>query len=329
MVLLPLICLAAVCFVWYRYGRDKKPVVTVEFYPPEDMSSADVCYWYTKGKFMNRKLIALLIELANEGCVAIYDAPEESGRWSAADYAIERLKTYDGPDENKRLFFEGLFESGKTTVTDRDLRNRFYVTLNKIQRNYGFLSGDEQKMIYSMSSFKKRLFCRIMIAVCFVIIFFICGTTPDTSAQTVAFITGVVILILSFLLSHYIVQMTEESLEKLGKILGFKKFLETAEKDRLETLAEADPKYFYNILPYAYVLDVSDVWVDKFRDIATEPPEWYYSNRRFDTVIMWASMNSALDTMSSAMTSTPQRSSSHGGGGFSGGGSGGGGGRSW
>lgn len=42
-------------------------------------------------------------------------------------------------------------------------------------------------------------------------------------------------------------------------------FLETAEKEKLEQLVFEDPKYFYNILPYAYVLGVSDKWIKSLK----------------------------------------------------------------
>ena len=91
----------------------------------------------------------------------------------------------------------------------------------------------------------------------------------------IPFVIGVPILAGAFWLACYVPGRTEESHKNLEKITGFKKFLETAEKDRLEMLVHDNPKYFYNILPFAYVLGVSDKWVDKFEGIAIEPPEWY------------------------------------------------------
>jgi hypothetical protein len=44
--------------------------------------------------------------------------------------------------------------------------------------------------------------------------------------------------------------------EMLGKIKGLKKFFVTTEKDKLEELVMKDPAYFYNILPYTYVLGI-------------------------------------------------------------------------
>jgi len=114
--------------------------------------------------------------------------------------------------------------------------------------------------------------------------------------------------------------------EMLGKIKGFKYFLEVAEKPQLEALVAENPEYFYNILPYTYVLGVSKVWMKKFEDIALEAPTWYYGTSRFNTVTFNHFMNTTYASATSAMSSSP---SSSGGGGSSGGGSGGGGGGSW
>ena len=124
--------------------------------------------------------------------------------------------------------------------------------------------------------------------------------------------------------------------ELVGKIRGFRNFLEVAEKPKLEMLVEQDPTYFYNILPFTYIFGLSDKWIKKFEGIALDVPTWYtptttmvFNTNRFNSFVE--------DTMSRAttsMTSSPNSSSSSGGsfssgGGFSGGGFGGGGGGSW
>lgn len=124
----------------------------------------------------------------------------------------------------------------------------------------------------------------------------------------------------------------------LGKILGLKDFIEQAEHERLEMLVHDNPSYFYHILPFAYVLGISDTWSKKFEKINISSPDWYMTNntrsfsniywmRRFDTTMH------TLNTLPSAITPPePSKGSggfSSGGGGFSGGGFGGGGGGSW
>ncbi len=52
-----------------------------------------------------------------------------------------------------------------------------------------------------------------------------------------------------------------------AKVLGFRNFLIKVEKDQLERLVSQNPSYFYNILPYTYVLEISRKWIDKFENI--------------------------------------------------------------
>ena len=130
----------------------------------------------------------------------------------------------------------------------------------------------------------------------------------------------------------YLPKRTPYGNEILGKLKGFKNFLETAEKEKLEAMVMQDPTYFYNILPYTYVLGVSDKWIKKFESISLQAPSWYDSSNGFDVSSFGTFMNSTMVSAQSAMSSSPSSSSSGGsssGGGSSGGGSGGGGGGSW
>lgn len=187
------------------------------------------------------------------------------------------------------------------------------------------------KMLFRPSKLIKRLipfaFCMCFILNCVLILWetflymeniycFSCGFCVVASAVIMFF-------------DEYLPKRTRYGTEVLGHIRGFKTFLETAEKERLEAMVEEDPEYFYNILPYTYVLGVSDKWMKKFESIVVEPPQWYASHEPYRTFHMASfsrNMNRTLDAAKSSMTSTPSSSS---GGGHSGGGSGGGGGGSW
>ena len=124
----------------------------------------------------------------------------------------------------------------------------------------------------------------------------------------------------------YLPKRTPYGNEMLGKLRGFKNFLETAEKDRLEALVLENPCYFYDILPYTYVLGVSDKWIKKFESISMQAPSWYDNPSGFDYYVFSSFLDSTMASAQSSMTSSPASSS---GGGISGGGSGGGGGGSW
>ncbi len=144
-------------------------------------------------------------------------------------------------------------------------------------------------------------------------------------------IVGIVCLILMIVLFKLMPKRTPYGNEILGKIRGFKNFLETAEKDKLEAMVLSNPTYFYDILPYTYVLGISDKWIKKFETINLQSPTWYDSHNAFSVVafgtFMSSTMTSAERVMTSSLSSSSSGSSS--GGGSSGGGSGGGGGGSW
>ena len=155
----------------------------------------------------------------------------------------------------------------------------------------------------------------------------------DTSYLTV-YIVGLVCILGMFILLKMLPRRTKYGTEILGKIKGFKRFLETVEKDKLESLVEKNPTYFYDILPYTYVLGISDKWMKKFEFITIQAPTWYDSTDDFNFISFSSFINSTMSSADNLMSSDYDSNSSYSGGsssggGSSGGGSGGGGGSSW
>lgn len=164
-----------------------------------------------------------------------------------------------------------------------------------------------------------------------------------------AFIINFISIILMFIYFNKICRRTTYGTTMLGRILGFKRFLQTAEKQKLEALVMENPYYFFDIMPYTYVLGVSNTWIKKFESISFEQPKWYITDTRYHNSISFARhLDSSILSANNYMTSKKipvnssrknfNRSSGGGfssggfsgggfsGGGFSGGGFGGGGG---
>lgn len=123
--------------------------------------------------------------------------------------------------------------------------------------------------------------------------------------------------------------------ELAGRLIGFRDFIDTAEKERLKMLVNENPEYFYEVLPYAMVFGLSDKWVKQFENIDLSQPAWYDTNNTrvlhgFTMNNMHHQINSnlqkAIEVNSHDMSSGSSYSSSGHSGGFSGGFSGGGGG---
>lgn len=140
---------------------------------------------------------------------------------------------------------------------------------------------------------------------------------------------GIASITICFICLYHLRKRNKKALRLFGDLLGFKKFIETAEKQQLESLVYDDPQYFYNILPYAYLFGVSNKWINKFESIISENPSWY-TGKRFTSF----SFNNLVGTIKRVSVPSVSNggktvSSSGGGGGFSGGGGGGGGGGRW
>lgn len=330
MVAIPLIVLLIVFILWLKYGRDKKIVEIVEFYPPENMNSLEVKLWHN-GMVTSKDTVSLLIELANEGYIKIHELGKNERPKYLGEIVIEKVKHYDGTDFCKRIFYNGLFKK-YDKVRLSDLNEKFYVHADSIVSK--LMTKDRLALIFDMKSLKMRLVGWISSILSLVLSILIFTTFIGGKLKFLCLAAGILISAAAFVFSFFIRRRTENSHLMLQKIEGFKLFLETAEKEKLETLVEDNPQYFYDILPYAYALGVSDKWTKKFESITMRPPEWYDSPA-YSHYAMIHFINHSMNSAVSSMTSAPQTSSSGGsgfsggGGGFSGGGSGGGGGGSW
>lgn len=180
---------------------------------------------------------------------------------------------------------------------------------------------------------KNVLFCALLalgIALCTLIFAFY---TPDSVIPMLPKVLLFALCFTGVALSVLIVSRTQDYTEKLNGIIGFRNFILYAEKDRLERLLEEDPQYYYHVLPYAQVLNVSDKWEEKFKDITMAPPVWATCSDT-EVLLNFTILNGAIrrstTTIASGMISRPSSSGAGGaGGGFSfhisGGGHGGGG----
>lgn len=382
-IIVSIIFVVISAILWKIYGRDNKVVETVEFYPPEGMNSAELSFLYN-GNVDDKGIISLLIYLANKGYLKIEDLGTKNFLYGN-NFRITKLKEYAGNNENERIFFNGLFKK-KDSVTNEDLYDRFYTTIDKIKRRIN--SKENKKKIIEPISTRKIVWLVLMCIVIFLLItvkpvieygdpesmifallfpgigfgfalgmllgktkvfekifglfwgiFF--GGVPwalmvlpiliDETKYFVLYAIGLICVAIIIFFIKIMPKRTPYGNEVLGKIKGFKRFLEVAEKEQLEELVSQNPQYFYYILPYTYALGVSDKWVKQFETIAIQEPNWYYSQTGFSVSSFGTFMSSTMRSAQNTMTSSPSSSGGGGssGGGFSGGGSGGGGGGSW
>ena len=387
--------LVVITFVlWLKNGKDKPVVETVEFYPPEDLNSAELAQVY-KGEVRGQDVTSLLIYLANKGYLKIKEEDKKGLISTYKAITFVKLKEYDGENYSEKTFFDGIFKYGDEVPISK-LEDRFYVTQGKIVNHInskkniekvidkksrksktittvfeflvlivtcltlGMATGDISSSLFSLpfvicslamikagvGYFKKKEAGGIVVGAMLIFMSFcfffssqamvLVESDGFSSADWLVLGIGVVSIILLIIFEAIMPARTEYGTKMLGKIRGFKRFLETARKEELERLVEENPSYFYDILPYTYVLGVSSKWIKKFETMNLRSPDWYDSANAFTVSDFGRSINNAFNTTNSAMSSSPSSSGSSSGGGggssgggFSGGGSGGGGGSSW
>lgn len=382
MIIIPILFVLVAFILWIKYGKDKKYVDTIEFYPPQNLNSLELAF-LEKGYVENKDITSLIIYLANKGYIKIQEIEAQSLFGKEKTFSLIKLKDYDGTNIYESDFMNGLFKTSNT-ATPISLSNSFYKTMNSIKNKIE--SKRNKNTIYEKSSLKKKIIIISMIIITFVlmilkpvieyepimlsfvlifwgiafpvvglliksknlfsVIFAIVWGTPfigvpifiviiptiiETPFYIVTYIIGLISIIILAVFNKIMIKRTEYGVEILGKIKGFKKFLETAEKKKLEELVEDNPSYFFDILPYTYVLRVSNKWIKKFEEISYQAPDWYDSSGSFDMSDFGSFMNDTMSSANDSMSSSPSSSSDGGssGGGSSDGGSGGGGGGSW
>ncbi|MCP5091018.1 MAG: DUF2207 domain-containing protein [Gammaproteobacteria bacterium] len=157
------------------------------------------------------------------------------------------------------------------------------------------------------------------------------------------FVIGAIVVLFLTLVFFAIIMTrpTTRGRKLLDEMLGFKDFLEVAEKDELNLRnpPEKTPELFESYLPFALALGVDQQWSERFASVLAAirdergreyQPSWY--NGSFNSANLsktTSKLSSSLNTAVSSSVSPPGSSSGGGGGGSSGGGGGGGGGGGW
>lgn len=303
-----------------KFGKDDPAPAAISYFPPGNMNPAMV------GFLMNDKgdsndLISLLPYWGYHGLIEIEEI-DKDGWFSKDDTSIRKLKELpvDAPDYEK-VVFRGLFKDGQEEVMVSSLKNTFYTTMNEAK---GELK-DAAQVYYDKTS--RKMYIRsawgIVLGSLLVLPLFlyIWGLA--------ALFSGLILAVLLLILNRYMVKKNPMGIRLFSELKGFKKFIKTAEINRLKMLLEQSPDYFESTMAYAVTFGSLQSWAEKFESFEIPPPTWYHTTAGTHMSLnhFSKSFSSTLNTTTTTMVSSPSSSSS--GGGSSGGGFGGGGGGSW
>lgn len=313
-VLVALVVLLCAILFWFT-GKEDKVIPVISFEPPEGYNPLDVAF-VEEEAVSNTDMAALLIYLANKGYLRI---EQNKGKDS---FSMTKIKDYDGDNNIEALYMKGLFRRGNTASTKSLAKDSFYEDVAKCVTKEN--KKMKEKKFFFPTAMPKFLY---FIGACVVAVVFFNAFEPKTWFTYVA--CGIAVIILA-LFMFFGSKRTKAGNQVYGQILGFKEFIKKAELDRLKMLVEENPSYYYDIMPYAYVLGLSEQWIENFETMHMPEPDWYSGRDPFGDAVFYSMVRSANACATAPETSSGGSSGGgFSGGGFSGGGSGGGGGGAW
>ena len=191
---------------------------------------------------------------------------------------------------------------------------------------FGFKHLNEMFISKIKSKSTRKILNSILFPVYIAVPFYFMYKTMYKFTYDSVFIYGVLVTIfLIGLLAGNMEKPTEKTIELRENILGFRKFMKNATTDEIKTMAYENQYYFYDVLPFAYVLDLAAVWSRKFENILNVFPYWYYDSKMQGQFAI-PRFGRIFNSVEGGIT---VRGASGGGSGGGGGGMGGGGGGSW
>jgi len=324
----PILTLIIMLGAWFKYGRDPegKGNIIAQYEPPRELSPLEMGM-VVNSKIDDRDISAQMIHLANKGFLNI--KYEEKDKWIGSENVFTLVKKKD-PQEAKKSFDKNvlnlIFKKG--FLEDEGKQE---VKLSEIEPNKSALKSLKKEVIskmvdkgfYNKSPRKTRGYFMVS---GFLLAFFSFFVVSSGIGILSFLITG---FLIGFI-GYFMPTKTKEGVLAEEEILGFKKYLSVAEKDRMEfhNAPEKKPEIFENYLPYAMALEVEEEWANIFEDVYDRQPEWYEGPANHAGA---AAIASDMGSFSSGISSSAASSSGSSGasGGSAGGGAGGGGGGSW
>lgn len=103
-------------------------------------------------------------------------------------------------------------------------------------------------------------------------------------------------------LSAALIERTENYNKKLSEILSLRTFILDATEPEMRDLMKDEPDLFVKIYPYAYVLNIGDVWAARFTNTRIKAPAW--CERAGEILQGAAGLNGAMDAAAAKIASS-------------------------
>ncbi len=313
-------------WAWNRAGRDPdKGVIIPRFEPPPGLSPA-ACAYVLDMSLGQEAFTAAVVSLGVKGHLSIEEVD--------GDYTLRRrhARHTTPPSPGEQAVFEALLPPGTDHVKlEQENHAAFRTARSGLQ---AALAAEYKNRLFRLNGHYALPAIVISIIAFLVSLVFAAGPFAWI-------IYGALVVPLHGLFLFLMRAPTEAGRRVMDEIEGFRMYLGTAERDRLQAMRSPGltPEVFERFLPYAFALEVENDWCERFEREFPEPPgdtggfnpAWYSGDFGRNSTMnrLSSGLGSDLGGAIASSSRPPGSSSGGGGGGFSGGGGGGGGGGGW
>jgi uncharacterized membrane protein len=321
--------LALLYWRWYGVGRDARGRETIvpEYEPPDKARPAQLGVILDESAD-TKDVTATIVDLAVRGYLTITEHPSP---WIFAkkDWTLHATgKVGDELLPYEKIVYNGLFKDG-SDVKVSELRTHFISSLRSAEGEL-YRDSADRKWFATRPDRVRQGYAGVSVLVIIAGV----GLTWLLGRALGAGLVGVAVIVVGLValaVARIMPAKTAAGAELLRRSLGFRQYMEVAEKER-QRFAERE-NIFSEYLPYAIVFGCVDKWARAFKDIdvSAQTSSWYVGSGPFNAGFVSSSLMGFSSNLGSAISSTPGSSGGSGfsGGGGAGGGGGGGGGGSW
>ena len=252
---------------WIKYGKNyAKQARTLEFYPPDDLNAAEIGYIFNERQANKKLTIALIVQLASKGYIKIDDLKNDiqiTNLFSNNQKTDTSKTNMLALSDMEKTVYDKLFETSDDIIISK--HKTLYEVFNSIEKKLDGSFKDKIRDKQSKNQIVGAIIRNILILILSIVSYrYIEDLDPNWS---ILYLLSFVCIFINLFFTIFMNRKTRYGEMISARVKGFRNFLITAEKPRLEALVNENPKYFYNILPYTYAMNISKKWIKKFENI--------------------------------------------------------------
>ena len=341
LLLLPLLSLIIGIILLKKYKR-KLPIKNEDIFKlTEIFDSVEMAYLY-KGKINSNDIISVIIYLANNGYISIKNFKTNFKITKVKDYdkdnAIQKI-IYDGLFQNKTevdvndiegIFYPYYIDACRTIENKKNHSKMFYPLVKNLKKIlltiicignfflmlrplYNLLNSyvfatiiDIALSLISIVAYKqnKNVYKTLIFALKLVILLLGCYLLIGYGLNLVIYIIGIVLSEISLYIESVIPIRTIYGNQKLYEVESFRYELASMNDELFEEKIKENNNYFYDMIPYTLVFDLSSWWFNRFSNKINEMPTWYSSSEKYSHEKLKEFINTLLEELTIPIQTT-------------------------